>query len=269
MSGGGNGSNMLRRMNDWYARWQLRAADELGDNPWVRGQPLVKNFGRLKIGSDFKLGSSPGQSHIVVEKRGQAVFGDRVTISFGAAIHCRLELHVGNDCQIGPFAVIHDSDFHVAGQREAHDEPAPIRISDRVKLGSRVTVMRGTIIGEGACVLGGSVVSGNIEAGSVVGGVPARPLGSGLESNGKSDLVELVTRVLGLQAPPALDDGPDQIPSWDSLGTLKLLLALEEAYSVSIQHEAMKNATSVAGLSAIVERATQAREASSVAHGAS
>src|SRR6187399_670088 len=133
MSRKGDGWPLRQWMDERMARWQLRAANELGHSPWVRGRPLLKNLGFLRIGSNFKLGSSPGQSHIVVERRGRALIGDRVTISFGAAIHCRCELTIGNDCEIGPFSVIHDSDFHVAGQRDAYDEPAPVRIADRVK----------------------------------------------------------------------------------------------------------------------------------------
>lgn len=234
------------------ARWLLRCATELGDDLWVSGRPFLRNFGFLRIGSGFKFGSSPGQSHIVVERAGRMVIGNDVTISFGAAIHCRQAVNLGDGCQIGPFVVIHDSDFHVVGQREARAEPLPIVIGNRVHLGARVTIMRGTTIGEGATVLGGSVVSGQIEPGSVVGGVPARPV-SELATGGSTDLREFVMRVLGLETLPGFDDGPDQIPAWDSLGSLKLLLALEDAYQVTVREDAMNKVHSIGALALMLE----------------
>jgi len=93
------------------------------------------------------------------------------------------------------------------------------------------------------------MVSGPIAAGAVVGGVPARAAGEkGLTD---LDLPDLVMRVLGLAERPELRDGPDEIPQWDSLGTLRLLLAVEETFEVALGEEEMKSARSVAELAEI------------------
>lgn len=54
--------------------------------------------------------------------------------------------------------------------------PAPIVIEGRVWLGASVTVMPGVIIGENAIVAAGAVVTKDVPANPVVGGVPARVL---------------------------------------------------------------------------------------------
>ena len=166
----------------------------------VTGRPYVASGGVLRIGSDFQLGSRPAQSHMVVASAATMIVGDRVLISYGAAISAQLEIRIDDETRIGPYAVIMDSDFHVAGDRQAAAQPAPIRIGKRVVVGSRVTILRGTTVGDDVRIESGSVVSGGIAAGSVVAGVPARPVTE--SSLGDSaDLPNLVMRVLAQARP--------------------------------------------------------------------
>ena len=52
--------------------------------------------------------------------------------------------------------------------------PAPIHIEDRVWLGSNVTVLPGVRIGENSVVAAGAVVTRDVEANCVYGGIPAK-----------------------------------------------------------------------------------------------
>ncbi|HPU00025.1 MAG TPA: DapH/DapD/GlmU-related protein, partial [Armatimonadota bacterium] len=54
---------------------------------------------------------------------------------------------------------------------------APIVIEDYVWIGSRATVLPGVRIGRGAVVAAGAVVTRDVAPLTVVGGVPARPIG--------------------------------------------------------------------------------------------
>ena len=52
--------------------------------------------------------------------------------------------------------------------------PAPIKIADGVWIGSNATILPGVTIGEGAIIAAGAVVTKDVEAMSIVGGVPAK-----------------------------------------------------------------------------------------------
>jgi len=238
-------------------RLLLRDANRVGRSPTVMGQPSLMNQGRIEIGDDFFFSARPASSHLVAAENGRITIGNRVRIAYGAAISARLEIVIGDDVEVGPFSVIMDSDYHVVGDRSAIDEPLPVRIEAGARLGARVTVLRGSVIGAGAVVLGGSVVSGKVAPGAVVSGVPARVVvASGQDAADDAiDLPSLVMSVLGLSTRPAESDGPPQIREWDSLGALKIVLAVEEAYGVSLNEQELKAIGSLAELAQVVESA--------------
>ena len=86
-------------------------------------------------------------------------------------------------------------------------------------------------------MLAGSVVVGRVKAGLTVRGVPARAVSttSGPQ-NLPTDLDERVRQVVqetfDLPVPPQASDGPHQIPAWDSLGALRLIVNLEQGLGV-------------------------------------
>jgi maltose O-acetyltransferase len=55
---------------------------------------------------------------------------------------------------------------------------APVRICKRAYLGADCIVMPGVTVGEDAIVAAGAVVTHDVAAGTVVAGVPARPIGT-------------------------------------------------------------------------------------------
>ncbi|HET9450363.1 MAG TPA: phosphopantetheine-binding protein, partial [Aggregicoccus sp.] len=199
----------------------------------------------------------------------------------GAAIAAHARVSVGNRVQLGAFVMVMDTDFHDAVNRDQLPEGQPILIGHAVRIGSRVTVLRGSVIGEGAQIEAGSVVSGEIPAHTVAGGVPARVLrrvgeaahaaasapaepagpraaaaGGALERVG-----QVVQLTFNLPAVPAADAGPQQVKGWDSLGTLRLVLALEDAFGVSLSEDDMARVRTLADLATTVEAAARRRHA--------
>jgi acetyltransferase-like isoleucine patch superfamily enzyme len=246
-------------------RW-LRACDRVGARPVLRARPLVVNEGELSLGDDFELSSSPVRSHLFVAGGGRLRIGHRVRIGTGAAISCQRSIDVEDDVTIGGFSSILDSDFHVAEDRSVAAEGRPIQIGRGARIGHRVIVLPGSSIGAGAQVRAGSVVSGEVPAYTVVGGNPARAHpASPVAIHGLRRPIDvvpgLVMRVLGLSGLPDLDSGPAQIAEWDSLGALRLILALEESFSITLPEDDLRAAQSIRELVGRVE-AAQRRQAS-------
>ena len=236
--------SLTEHVNNLLAALYLRAVDQLGTEPAIKGRPLIANGGTIRIGKNFRFISRPAESHLVAFTGGTIDIGDRVTISHGAAISSKLAVRIGDDCKIAPFCVIMDNDFHVAGDRNAEAPAKPVWIGRRVHIGSCATVLGGSTIGDDAQVLGGSVVSGTVQAGALVSGVPARQViphfEGAIDGSGNMDLTALVMRVLGLASPPDRSQGPDQIGEWDSLGSLKLFLAIEETFGITLSETDMQ-----------------------------
>jgi len=249
--------SVVERLRSARTRLLLRGATHVGRSPTLAGRPALMNQGTIEIGDDFFFSARPAPSHLAAAEGGRIVIGNRVRIAYGAAISARAAVLIGDDVEIGPFSVIMDSDYHVVGDRSAIDEPLPVRIESGARLGARVTVLRGSVIGAGAVVLGGSVVSGKVLPGTRVSGVPARVvLASSADPEAEIvDLPQLVMGVLGLSSPPADTDGPAQIREWDSLGALKIVLAVEEAYGVSLTEQELKALASLAELAQVIETA--------------
>ena len=65
--------------------------------------------------------------------------------------------------------------------------PAPIVVGNNVWIGSHATILKGVTIGDGAIVAAGAVVTKDVPANTIVGGVPAKPIRK-IESEGGSSL---------------------------------------------------------------------------------
>jgi maltose O-acetyltransferase len=105
-------------------------------------------------------------------------FGQRNAINFGCLFDGRkYRISTGNDVSIGPEAAILTLG-HDPRSPEFRDHGADVHIGDRVWIGYRALVLPGVNIGEGAVVGAGSVVTKDVEPFTIVGGNPARNLGT-------------------------------------------------------------------------------------------
>lgn len=104
--------------------------------------------------------------------------GDRVFANFGlVALDCA-PITIGDDVQLGPNVQLLTAEHPLApGPRRAKWESArPIVIEDNVWLGGGVIVCPGVTIGRDTVVGAGSVVTGDLPAGVLAVGSPARVL---------------------------------------------------------------------------------------------
>ncbi len=234
-----------------------RSIDRVGRGTIIAGWLNVENNGVIQIGEDCHLGSHPIQSHLVAMDDARISIGDRVFISYGAAISATRSIQIGDDTRIGPFSLILDNDYHRVGDRESPGVVAPIEIGRNVLIGTRVSILRGARIGDGACVISGSTVAGIIANRAVVAGVPARVRVDGSMRNAGLSVALIIMRVFGLATVPSPLDGPTQIAAWTRIGSIRLLLALEEAFGVALPEEQLHLASNVAEVSRLVALARE------------
>jgi acetyltransferase-like isoleucine patch superfamily enzyme len=81
---------------------------------------------------------------------------------------------IGDDTLVGPKTVIATLNHHQNPDKRANLIPKPVKIGSKVWIGANVTILPGVSIGDGAIIAAGAVVNKNVDANTVVGGVPAR-----------------------------------------------------------------------------------------------
>lgn len=109
----------------------------------------------------------------------QAEAGGRLLIGDDCLFTHQVHLHAVDDIKIGERTLIGEGTFISTGDHQRVDRHAtmatgPISIGNDVFIGQRAIVLGGVSIGDGATVAAGAVVTKDVAAGSVVGGVPAR-----------------------------------------------------------------------------------------------
>ena len=122
--------------------------------------------------------------------QGTEIYGAGATISIGRGVHvgpfvtivASTGIQIGNDTQIAERVTIRDQDHRIHDcrgipMRDAGMVSAPIKIEDGVWIGAGAVVLKGVTIAQGAVVAANCVVTRNVEAHEIVGGVPARHIG--------------------------------------------------------------------------------------------
>ncbi len=81
---------------------------------------------------------------------------------------------LGDGCQIGHNVVFATLNHGLSSDDRQHTYPAPIVLGKNVWVGSNATILPGVTIGDNAIVAAGAVVTKDVAANMVVGGVPAK-----------------------------------------------------------------------------------------------
>ena len=109
-----------------------------------------------------------------------ADFGKNITVGEGVFINacCHSQDHggvtIGNGCQIGHNVVFATLNHGLAPEKRKSTYPAPIVLGKNVWIGSNATILQGVTIGDNSVVAAGAVVTKDVAANTVVGGVPAK-----------------------------------------------------------------------------------------------
>jgi acetyltransferase-like isoleucine patch superfamily enzyme len=167
----------------------------LGSGTLVTGAIAFKRFrSRAERGLEIGGGCTMDGVQFAVGEEGRVLIGDHCFFT-NAVLLCELELRIGNRVMIGWNTAIADTDFHPIapalriadaeacsplgkGRPRPPVERRPVVIHDDVYVGPAATILKGVMIGAGAWVEAGSMVTGDVPPGARVLGNPARVVGT-------------------------------------------------------------------------------------------
>nr|WP_147302965.1 acyltransferase [Marinoscillum furvescens] len=156
------------------AKWYLRNCRK-GNYVTVNGKPMIRTGGSIMLGNRVAIWSVFERTKLLVHPGGALVVGHHSRLN-GVHISVKQSVILGKNVRIGPYTLIMDSDFHDVNYREITGKSKSIEIGDDVWIASKVTILKGVKIGDGATVAAGAVVTKNVPPNTMVAGVPARPV---------------------------------------------------------------------------------------------
>ena len=155
----------------------LRSAfAHIGRNSVIIQPMLLQGVARISVGDDVTirdgawLATEGGSSSLAI--------GSNTYIGHHCHLHSIDPVSIGSGCVFADNVMVSTTD-HDRDDRHLVHGTGPIVIGDDVFLGQNVVVLGGVRIGNGATVVAGAVVLRDVDAGTVVGGVPAPVLDGG------------------------------------------------------------------------------------------
>src|SRR5512141_69574 len=163
---------LTKRYWDWYDARDF-IAEAIGGLPshalrlW-----LYRHAMRVQIGAHTSVHRGcrfyrPSGVHI----------GDNSIINRDVLLDGRMGLTLGRNVSISEGVMIFSLE-HDPNSATFENRGAPVVIHDRVFVGARAIILPGVTLGEGAIAAAGAVVTHDVPPYTIVGGVPARPIGT-------------------------------------------------------------------------------------------
>lgn len=171
---------------DDNAQVEISNGEILINASWTKGRKrrnvselILCSNSNLIIDGNFAL--YQGASIYVGENATLKIKGNSF-LNTNSVLNCFHYIEIGEGTMISDDVRIQDSDNHVVIDNGVEKEKMkPVIIGDRVWIGKNVLILKGVTIGDGAIVAAGSVVVKDVEAGTLVGGNPAKMIKQNVE----------------------------------------------------------------------------------------
>jgi len=154
----------------------------IGDDVVVDDHCLLDAKGHDNRGIDIGTGVFIGRNTIVSCKNGDVSIGDGVNIGFNCEVFSASRVVIGAHTLLAAYCYV------IGGDHDWSDPSRPVveqarssrgvTIGPGAWLGAGVKVLDGTVVGDGAIVGAGAVARGEIPAGAIAVGMPARVVGT-------------------------------------------------------------------------------------------
>jgi acetyltransferase-like isoleucine patch superfamily enzyme len=157
--------------------------------------PHVITTGLVFLGSHVEVYARPGYGRIILGSwvhigdgtslrchEGTLWVGDKVVFGRNNVVNAYLDVSIGATTIVADMVYVTDFDHVFANAdipiKDQGIVKSPVRIGADVWLGTKVSVVRGTTIGDGCVVAANAVVTGDLPPYSIAAGVPAKVLRS-------------------------------------------------------------------------------------------
>lgn len=128
----------------------------------------INNKTNVSIENYFRLRSG---ARIKVREGGILNIGRNVSLNYGCIIVCHEKIIIGSNVQFSPNVLVydHDHDYKAkGGMKSMAFKTSPIKIGSNVWVGANSVILRGSVIGDNTVIGAGSIIKGEIPAGSIV-----------------------------------------------------------------------------------------------------
>lgn len=153
----------------WFGRKFTRHGITVVSGGWPL--PKVINRGGRILTENCQFYSGV---RLEIAENGVIEIGNGTYLNRNTVIIANSHVKIGRDCRISWDVVIMDSDQHSIPGKVPEEKP--VIIESNVWIGCRCIILKGVHIGHSAIIAAGSVVTKDVAAGAVVGGVPAKSL---------------------------------------------------------------------------------------------
>ncbi len=154
----------------------------IGDNVLIDDHCLLDAKGHDNHGIDIGQGVFIGRNTIVSCKNGDVSLGEGVNIGFNCEIFSASRVSIGAHTLLAAYCYViggdHDWTDPVRPVLEQARSSRGVTVGSGAWLGAGVKVLDGTIVGDGAILGAGAVARGEIPAGAIAVGMPARVVGT-------------------------------------------------------------------------------------------
>lgn len=124
----------------------------------------IKKKSKVLIGKSYR---SRNNVSIYCCDEGTIRIGNNVFMNDNCTISCRKSVTIGDNCILGNNVSIYDNDHDYKNDMNKYKCDS-IKIGKNVWIGCNAVILRGTKIGDNCVIAAGSIVSGKIEAESLI-----------------------------------------------------------------------------------------------------
>jgi len=207
------------------SRIAFGGASRVGAGVHLFGWPRVSCEGTLVIGRDVVFVSSPAPIELLVARGATLVIGDGTLLESGATLRAARSVVIGRRARIGAGCVVDD---------DGADDG--IAVADEAWIEDGAVLLGGASIADGQVVPRGAIVGERADAGEAASQATAA-----VDEAARDRVEERVRAVMARVVPAAstAEWGTDLRLSkgWDSLAALRVLVALEKEFGVSLPYD--------------------------------